>query len=204
METNKLVEKLNEIEMPKEMQDRMIRKCYMEMEKKAMSKNRIKHFFKKPMIVVASLTLCFCLTGITALATTGKLQGFFKDIIRWDGAVTGTSYEQATDEIEVSVVTDSDELIVSANMVNPQNVPYSLFETFGIESYKIVDMSEHVVAEGKVAEMAELIDGKATVIISIDTITSGNYKLVIEEFIGSAKADQPLVMSGTWECEFTR
>lgn len=50
------------------------------------------------------LVLCLCLTGVTALAATGKLQGFFSDITGWNGAVVGTSYEQATKELEVKAM----------------------------------------------------------------------------------------------------
>ena len=204
MDPKKLVESLNEIEMPKEMKERIIRNCYIEMEENTMSKNKSNIFLRKPMVAVASLALCFCLTGITALATTGKLQGFFKDIVRFDGAVIGTTYDQATDEIEMSAVTEADELMVSVTLLNPKNAPYSAFETFGIESYKIIDMAGNVVTEGKATDMTEIIDGKATISIPIDTIKNGTYKLVINKFIGSKKADQPLIISGAWEFEFTR
>ena len=202
MEEKKLAEKLNEIEMPKEMKERIIRNCYIEMEEKTMSKNKTNIFSKKPIVAIASLALCFCLTGITALAATGKLQGFFKDIIRFDGAIIGTSYEQATDEIKMSVVEESDRLMISITIVNPKNLPYSELETFGIQSYKIVDMSNNVVTEGEATEMAEIIDGKVTISIPLGNIISGNYKLLVNEFVGSAKANQPLIIKGTWECEF--
>lgn len=81
MEKRILVEKLNEFEMPKEMRDRIIRNCYIESEEQTMHKNTTKKFIKKPMAVAASFVLCLCLTGVTALAATGKLQGFFKDIL---------------------------------------------------------------------------------------------------------------------------
>lgn len=55
MKTKKLVEKLNDIEMPKEMQDPIIRNCYIKMERKTMSKNKINNFLMKPMAVAASL-----------------------------------------------------------------------------------------------------------------------------------------------------
>ena len=201
METNKLVDKLNEIEMSKEMQNRIIRNCSIKRE--AMLKNKTNNFFKKPMLGVASLILCFCLIGLTTLAATGKLQGFFKDIKRWDGAVTGTSYKEATDEIEISVVTKSDELIVLATILDPKKAPYSIFEVFGVEHYKIIDMSGNIMLEGKGAEMAQIVDGRVSVSIPVADLTSGNYKLVVDQFIGSAKAEQPLIVNGTWECEFT-
>lgn len=201
MDKKFISKKINEIEMTQEMQERIIRNCYIKMEEQTM--NKVKKSLKKPMVAVVSLSLCLCLSGVTALATTGKLQGFFKDITSWNGAVTGTSYEQATDEIEMIVATISDKLMVSVTMVNPKEAPYSSFETFGVESYKIVDMKGNEITKGKATEMAKVVDGKVNVNISLNNISSGEYKLIVNNFVGGAKAEQPLIISGTWECEFS-
>lgn len=206
MEQKRLTEKLNktvnEIVMPEEMQERIIRKCYVEMEEKSMPDNTSKKYFKKSIIVAASLMLCISLSGITALAATGKLQGFFKDITGWNGAVIGTTYEQATEEIELSVVEATDILVVEVTMLSPQTVPYNSFETFGVESYKVVDENGAVVAKGTTTELAEVIEGIAKVVIPLKDIPNGEYKLVVDKLVGHAKAEQPLVISGAWECEF--
>lgn len=204
MKTEKMVEAVKDIKMPQNMQERIINNCQKEVEVNYMSKNTTKSLFKRPMVAVAALALCFCLTGVTALAATGKLQGFFKDIIGWNGAVTGTSYEQATDEIEMSIVEVSDILTVELEMVNPDVAPYSVFDTFGIKEYKIMDADGDVIAENKETEMVEMTDGKVNVCIALDGVSSGEYKLVVKKLVGSAKADQPLEISGTWECTFTR
>ncbi len=150
------------------------------------------------------MAACFCLVGITTLAATGNLEGFFKDITRWDGAVVGTSYEQATDEINLSVISVSDELTVMAEMVNPNIVPYMTFETFGIEDYKIVDVNGRVLVEGGATDFAEIEEGKTMIVIPISELPSGDYTLVVSGFVGSAKADQPMVLNGIWKCDFTR
>ncbi len=204
MEEKILKRKVNEIEMPKEMQERIIKNCYMEMEEKTMNKNTTKNYFKRPMVAVASLALCVCLTGVTALAATGKLEGFFKDITSWNGAVVGTSYEQATDEIEVSVVSVTDELTIEATMIEPKDAPYSLLETLGVESYKITDMTGKVIVKGGTSEAAEIVDGKVILNIALEDLANGEYKLIVSSFVGGAKAEQPLVISGNWECEFTK
>ena len=204
MEIKKFVEELNQIEMPTEMQERIIRNCYMKMEENKMNKQTTKKFFEKPMAAAAAFALCFCLTGVTALAATGKLEGFFKDIKRWDGAVIGTSYEQATDEIELAISSVSDELTIEMTMVKPDDVPYSTFEMLGIQNYKIVDTDGEVIVEAVASEMADVVDGKVNVNISLDNVSSGEYKLIISELVGSSKADQPLVLSGTWECGFEK
>ena len=169
-----------------------------------MNKNTPKNIFKRPLVAVATFALCLCATGVTALAATGKLQGYFKDITNWSGAITGTSYEQATDEVELTVLEVSDELTLEIEFVNPKVAPYSFFEQFGVESYKIVDMAGKVIAEGETSEPAEISEGKANITISLLNIPNGEYKLIVSELVGSSKADQPLILSGAWECEFAK
>ena len=171
------------------------------MEEKNM--NKLKRFFTKPMAIAASFALCLCLTGITAFAATGKIGGFFKDITRWDGAVIGSSYEQATDEVEVTVNNAEGELIVELTLLNADVVPYREFEMFGIDQYKIVDRKGTVVAENALATMSLIENGKVSIRIPLDNIASGEYTLIVSKLVGSSKADQPLLLSGIWKCDFT-
>ncbi len=196
-------EKVKQIEMPAEMQERIRKNCYEKMEEENMKKSR-KHIFQKPMVAVAALALCLCVTGVSALAANGKLEGFFKDITRWDGAVTGTTYEQATDEVEMAITEVTDSLEVSITMLEAQKVPYSVFEALGINNYQIIDKSGKVVVEGAETAAVAINNGQAEFLISLADIPTGEYKLVVTELLGSAKAEQPLVVSGTWECEFTK
>lgn len=204
MEMEKLSQVINEIEMSEQVKRRIINNCKREMEGKLMSKNKLKKVFKKPRVAIASMAVCFCLVGVTALAATGKLEGYFKDIKRWDGAVTGTSYEQATDEINMNVVSVSDDVTVTVEMVNLNKAPYMTFEVFGIEEYKIVDVSGNVIVESASTELVEINNGKVVMEIPISELPSGDYSIVVSKFVGSSKADQPLVLNGTWECKFTR
>ena len=201
---NELSKKIKEIEMPKEMRERIIKNCYMEMEKTNMNKtkqNKVNTSFKKYM-VAASLALCICLTGVTTLASSGKLQGYFKDIIRFDGTVVGTTYEQATDEININLITSADELIVATEFKNPTIAPYNSFETFAIETYKITDLEGNTIVKGNTTEAAIISEGKANLCIPLNNLSEGDYKLVVTEFVGNKKADQPLVITGNWEAEF--
>ena len=200
METKKLKEKLNEIEMPREMQERIMENCYMKMEEKKMSKvNK-----RTPMAAAASFVVCLVLTGVTALAATGKLGGFFKDIVRWDGAVTGTTYDQATDEVELRITEVADALTIEMTLLQPNAAPYSAFDVVGIGEYKVMDTNGKTVLKGEATDSAEIAEGKVTVQIPLEHISGGKYKLVVTEMIGSKKADQPLVMSGNWECDFVK
>ena len=199
MEEKKLKEKLNEIEMPRKMRERIMKNCYMKMEEKKMRKinNR------KPMVAAASFVVCLLvLTGVTVLAASGKIGGFFKDIVRWDGAVTGTTYEQATDEVELKITEIADALTIEMTLLQPNVAPYSFFDVVGIGAYKVLDTNGKIVLKGEETESAEIVEGKVTVYIPLEQISGGKYKLVVTELIGSAKAEQPLAMSGNWECEF--
>ncbi len=192
------VNKIKEIEMPKDMQQRIIENCYIETEKKSMK------IFKKPMVAVASFAICVCLTGVSALAATGKLEGFFRDIKRWDGAVIGTSYEQATDEVELNIIEVTDKLVVEITMLNFNEAPYSFFEMFGIKDYKIVDANDNVIAENENLEMSVISGDKIYVNVPLENIGDGEYTLIVSELVGSAKAEQPLGLTGTWKCDFVR
>ena len=204
MMSKEIKEKVKEIEMPDEMRSRIIRNCYLKMEEETMRKDKRTTFFRKPMVAVASLALCICLTGISAMAATGKLQGFFKDITRWDGAVVGTSYEQATEEVEVKVSENREGLVVEVIFLSPDKAPYMEFEQMGIHAAQIVDMDGKVIVKDITSEPVEVQEGKVCIRISWENISSGNYILQISELVGSKKADQPLVLHGEWECEFVR
>lgn len=198
MDKKIFVNKIKEIEMPKDMQQRIIDNCYIETEKKSMKT------IKRPMVAVASFAICVCLTGVSALAAIGKLEGFFRDIKRWDGAVVGTSYEQATDEVELNIVEVSDKLVVEITMVNSNTAPYSFFEILGIKDYRIVDANDNVIVENKNLEMSVISGDKIYINVPLENVDDGEYTLMVNELVGSAKADQPLVLTGTWECDFVR
>ena len=51
-------------------------------------------------LIFTIVLLCAVLPN--AMAASGMLKGFFRDVKRPDGAVIGTTYEQATDEIAIN------------------------------------------------------------------------------------------------------
>lgn len=199
MEFRDLKHSVEKIELSNEMKNRIIQNCRLsaahEMEEISM-KNRVN--FKKLMPVAAVLALCICVSAAAA-----SHFGLFKDVTNWSGAVTGTEYVQATDEIEVSAVVEQGILTITADFLSPDTVPYSELETISVGSYQIVDVSGSVIAEGESDDSIEIIDGEAKMTVSLEVVDSGEYKLLINTFIGSKKADQPLKISGSWECDFT-
>lgn len=206
MEFENLKSAAQEITMPEEMKRRIAHNCKKEivntMEEHTMNHRKNNSFFRKPAAVFAVLAVCISLS-VTALAAAGTLKGFFRDITNWQGAVVGTSYEQATDEIVVNVTANGDELTVLATFVDPQIFPYREVEKLGIASYRIVDTNGKTVSEGAVAS-AEVVNGCTAISIRLDDLDSGSYRLMISAFVGEKKAEQPLNINGNWECEFSK
>ncbi len=204
MDYEKLKNSVKKIEMSDEMKTRIIRNCqsnsFYETEAIKTPKSKPHEWFKKSTVVAAAVSLFLCSTAVAAAAVHF---GFFKDITNWKGTIVGTKYEQASEEIEVTVVSGENKITVCAVMVHPAVVPYSEIETFGIERYQIVDMSGETIINGEKTELFELSNGKSEITIPLNHISSGDYKLVITAFVGAKKADQPLPINGTWECEFS-
>lgn len=202
MEYEKMKSAVNAIVMPDEKKRRIARNCKMAaiQPRKEITMN---HKIRKPVAVCAVLVVCLALS-VTALAATGVLQGFFKDITDFRGAVIGTSYEQATDEIGVTAAVEDNTLIVLAEFENPQAAPYSEMEELGIYHYQIIDSEGNVVREGETEQRAPVIDGQAAIDIALEDVEYGNYKLLVTAFVAAKKADQPLNISGIWECAFTK
>ena len=166
-----------------------------------MKPNTRSSFLRNPAAVAAALAICVILP-VTAMAASGTLKGFFVDETDYRGAITGLSYEQATDEIDVSAAVDGDRLVVTAEFVDPQTPPYSESAMLGIGAYRILDADGKVVAEGS-AESAEVAEGRAAVSVPLDGIEPGSYTLAVSSFVSEKKAEQPLSISGSWECGFS-
>ena len=202
MEYEKLRSAAEVLVMPDEMKRRIVRNCRTQTRKiqkeDTMKTNKI---FRKPAVVFAALAVCLSLS-VTAVAASGALKGYFRDIMD-HGAVVGTSYEQATDEIRMSATVNGDGITVLVTFADPRMMPYSEAEKLGIAAYKIVGVDGRTVEEGS-SETVQVIDGQAAVDIPLNGIGSGSYRLIVTAFVTEKKADQPLNFSGNWECAFTK
>ena len=206
MEFENLKYVAQEITMPEEIKRRIAHNCRKQilntMEEHTMNNRKNNSFFRKPAAVFAVLAVCLSLS-VTALAATGVLQGFFRDITNYSGAIIGTSYEQASDEINMDVTVNGDEMTVRATFADPQMAPYVYAERLGIAQYRIVDGNGKIVKEGSV-ESTEVINGQAAVSINLNDVDDGSYRLIVTAFVSEKKADQPLNINGNWECEFSK
>ena len=206
MEFENLKSAAQEITMPEEMKRRIAHNCKQietTMEEHNMNNRKNTSFFRKPVAVFAALAVCLSLS-VTALAATGVLQGFFRDITNHSGAIVGTSYEQATDEIDMDVTVDGDELTVLATFVDPNMFPYRESQLLGIADYRIMDAEGNVVQEGATDKFTPVANGQASIVLELNELATGSYKLIVTAFVSEKKADQPLNISGTWECEFSK
>ena len=206
MEFENLKSAAQEITMPEEMKRRIAHNCKQietTMEEHNMNNRKNTSFFRKPAAVFAALAV-FLSLSVTALAATGVLQGFFRDITNHSGAIVGTSYEQATDEIDMDVTVDGDELTVLATFVDPNKFPYRESQLLGIADYRIMDAEGNVVQEGATDKFTPVANGQASIVLELNELATGSYKLIVTAFVSEKKADQPLNISGTWECEFSK
>lgn len=218
MERNLLKEEIKEIQMPVAMQARILENCrtaeikeeenrFMAKNisadtKKQSAKNSSKRKWTRIATVAAAVTLCLGLGGITAMAASGKLDGFFADVTRWDGAVVGTTYEQATEEITVSASVSGDRIIVDATLLKAEEAPYAFIENMNVQTYCIVNAEGETLVEGTSNEKAGITDGMVSFQLPLDGLERGSYKLIITELVGSAKVEQDLPIKGYWVCEF--
>ncbi|MBE7041441.1 MAG: DUF4179 domain-containing protein [Ruminococcaceae bacterium] len=182
------------------------------MEVHTMSKPKIT--MKRTLAIAAVLALCIITVTMTPLANS--IKGFFSDIIRFDGAITGMKYENATNDIKIDVselTTDNGNIIIPLDLTfeNPTEAPFPYIQEVAVSEYKIVDSNNKEVVKAKVSaedgDKGTVVDNKVLVNLSLnDTkIESGEeYILIIEKMYGLAKADAPLHITGNWQCKFVK
>lgn len=182
------------------------------MEERAMSKPKIT--MKRMLAIAAVLALCLVIVCMTPLANS--IRGFFSDIIRFDGAITGTQYENATNDIKIDVLEVTSEnrnviIPVELTFENPTEAPFPYIQEVAVSEYKIFDSDNKEIIKTKLSaedgEKGSVTDGKVLVNLSIDDAKfkfGEEYTIVIDKMYGLSKADASLHITGTWECKFIR
>lgn len=163
-------------------------------------------------VLLCAGSVCFCIPSIAA-----SVEGFYKDIVRWwDGAIVGTEYENATQEIQIEAspaVAENGKLVIPLTvtfleMGKKEPYIYLVDGEIALGDYQIIDVSgtEIYSAPGQQEAIGILEDGTAVFLqpVGIETLSKGTkYTLVIDSIYGLQKAEQPLKLKGHWECEFT-
>ena len=201
METERMKDAVNKIEMPSDMKKQILENCYAEIER---NNYGMKQLFRKPAFALPVLVLCLSLVGFTTVAAAGKLSGFFKDITNPFETVTGTKYLDATDEIEISVDCNSDQMLIELTFVNPDMAPYNELDSIAVSDWRIEDSEEKEIMKNGEVKMTDIENGKVVLTLSLDSLPEGSYKLIINELTGNKKADSLLKISGTWIVSFEK
>ena len=182
------------------------------MEERTMSKTKGRITMKRTFAIAAVLALCIITVTMTPLAKS--IKGFFSDIIRFDGAITGTQYENATNDIKVDVLeltSENGNIIIPLDLTfeNPTEAPFAYIQEIAVNDYMILDSTTGEILKlesyPEYSAKGTIKNGRAVVNLSINNIklkSGEKYTMVIEKMYGLSKADAPLHITGTWECEF--
>lgn len=165
-------------------------------------------------IAAAAVLICAIMVCICSPSIARSMKGFYRDIVRWDGAVVGVEYENATDEVRIDAavaVTEDGKLVLplKVTLLDMSKEPYIRFMgEVALGDYQILDETGKEVysASGQQGTSGLLENGKAGIIqpLEVETLSVGTeYKLVIKSIYGLQKAEQPLKIKGRWECRFT-
>lgn len=200
MEMEHLKNTVISIEMPEDMRQRILKNCKSRLANRAEdAMKHTKRAVRFPAALAAVLALCICLP-VAGLAMGGA--GFFRDIMRRT-AVVGTEYAQATAEIGVTAEYTTGSIAVQAVFLAPDKAPCTELEALAVGPCRILDTAGKTVAELDGSGAAAITGGQAVMALSGKDLEPGSYTLQIDAFVGSKKADQDLIMKGSWECGFT-
>lgn len=174
-----------------------------------MKKNQKKTWIRRVSAAAAVFVVCLLIFNNNVVADMVK--GFFKDIVRFDGAITGTAYEVGMDEIEIrcqEVIRRENDLnvILEVQIANPDQAPFPYIDSIQVGDLKISDSDGNKIEEMKFeadAAKAFIFNGEKVFIelnLRTDNYESENaYILDISTLYGHSKADAPLEIQGEWK-----
>lgn len=191
MDIANLFESAKNIEIPGDMQTRIIANCQRCIRKRPLP-------IRKPLLIAAAL---LTLLGISAVGMVRS--GYFQDIKNSFGTVIGTEYLNATEEICVQASLSDGALSVHISFVQPDMFPYRTTEQLAIGSCRITDANGTVHLTQASAASIPVADGEADIIIPLNAPLSSPCTLQIDSFISTKKADQPLEIKGSWSCNIS-
>lgn len=199
MDFKELKESAAKIVMPEEMKERIIRNCRKRAcaDHEVIMKKKHNSFIKKP----AAIAACILSLLFTASIAAGQF-GFFKDIFSSSGAVIGTEYKNAENEIRIANVACENGLSVKISFARPSALPFMSLTSIRIHEFEIKDASGNAVMKG-CTDFFGISNEGAEIRIPFENMPEGEYILTINAFEGRKKADQPLVISGNWAYEFS-
>lgn len=167
---------------------------------------------RRRVAAAAAVLVCVAAVGICTPSAANSIKGFFRDIVRWDGAVTGEEYEHASNEVTVDVsmaVMENGKLVlpVEITFLDMDAAPFRIVEEVALGDYQIIDASgkEVFAASGQQGVSGVMRNGKAVCKqpLGMEGLSEGEeYTLAVRSVYGICKAEQPLQLKGHWECRF--
>ena len=197
-----IASQLNEIPIPANLHDR----CELGIDRAAHElKGTITmlKFRKSTVAAAVALVLTFGLLTAGAVTYADSIRGAFSDVTRFDGAVVGTEYHNATEEIEVTAEAVGDTVIVNARFLYPADAPYAFITELSLKNATLTDSNGAKLLTVKETEITPINNGSVSIAIPMGTVTLSSdeaYTLSFDTAVGHAKAEQPLPMSGNWSC----
>lgn len=174
-------------------------------EEKNMNKLKNVTWLKRLATTAAILAVC-AVTVVSASALTG----YFKDVKNFSGAIVGTEYINATNDIQMNVLeTNAEYITLDINFVNPSEAPFAFIQKLAVTEYIVLDQNNNEVfsVNYDVENSSTAIREADGALIKLPTKHLNNeetYTLKINTIYGLAKAEQPLKITGDWKCEFKR
>lgn len=173
---------------------------------------------KKPKIFILSGLTVILLTGMLLVAPAAVEQfdadktvnetksdgtGYFRDIKNWRGAVIGTTYQNADEEIAVNVTVSSGDIVIDIDFMRQYEFPYREIEELALKEYQVISPDGSVVcSEAETVEYSSVSDGETSIQMYLGDIPDGEYILRILSFEGIKTPEHPLVINGKWEINF--
>jgi|GEM_PF-1326234 len=161
---------LDNIEIPKELHERSkigIQKASSEIK----GENKMNKYIKRVAGLAVVLVLSIGLIAVNNSTLANSIKGFFKDITNWNGAITGTEYIQATEEIDIKVsnsIVESNKVLlpIEVTLKNINEALFNVIEALTIGKFKITNSSDNEINNGE---------------IQIESISKENYSFEIDD-----------------------
>ena len=215
----KIIEKeLGNIEIPKELNkisEKGIKKASLEMRRR----NNINKYIKRVSGVAATFIIAITLIATSNNALANSIKGFFKDITNRNGAVIGTVYDQATEEIDIeiakTIIKDNEiSMKIEVTFKDISKPPYNVIEALTLGDFKIIDSLGNKInfkindEDKNLVEVNNEDQSKRSftgniVINKNNSISSDKYTLIINSFYGHKKADAPIEIKGNWKFDLS-
>ena len=170
-------------------------------------KGKMIMFTSKKKAIAAAIALVLMMGVIgTGAAYADTIRGFFVDVKNPIGAVVGTEYNHATDEIAVTATADADAITVTAQLLYPTEAPYAFISEVSLQNVTVTDSSGAKLLTIDETQLAAIDNAAVCIHIPLGTISLSSdeeYTISFDTVVGHAKAEQPLPMSGSWSCNFS-